>query len=508
MSEIEVHAPDPEPIPKGVRAMSIVRWVLIALTALAALGSWWSFARADGQAESAAKYYCPMHPEVTSASPGECPICQMTLEPIPEDRRKTAAAPSSHPPHVSPPAASAPPGTVWTCPMDPEVISPAPGRCPKCKMRLEPKAPPAQAGPSDHAGHAPDAGPSHAPDAGAPPTGIVPIELSLDRLQAIGVRTAVAVETPTSGSVRIAAGVEAPESGVAQVHVRAPGFVEHIAVRETGVRVRRGQNLLSIYSPEIYQAESELLAVKDWPNVGGGKSSGDRARRKLELLGMSNGAIDQLLKKAEPSRTVGIGAPISGFVTQKNVVLGSYVAPETVLYEIVDLSKVYVVASVFQRELGLVQVGSEGKFSAPGLAAPVVAKVDLIYPRVDAEARTTRVRFSVKNPDMGLRPGQYGWVELSQAARTVVAVPRDALIDTGLERYVFVQESPGRFAPRTVEVGVELGTDRVELTAGVRPGESVVSGATFLLDSESRLKASLAGKGAAVSQDHSKHGTP
>lgn len=500
MSEIETHPSEAEPVPKGVRTMAIVRWVLIALTALAAAGSWWSFARADGQAESAARYYCPMHPEVTSASPGECPICQMTLEPIPEGRRKSAAAPSSHAPHAPSPVASAPPGTLWTCPMDPEVISTVPGRCPKCKMRLEPKAPPAKAGPAEPAGPP--------PDAGAEPTGIVPVELSLDRLQAIGVRTAVAVETPTSGSVRIAAGVEAPESGVAQVHVRAPGFVEHIAVRETGVRVRRGQNLLSIYSPEIYQAQSELLAVKDWPGVGGGKSAGDRAQKKLELLGMSKGAVDQVMKKGEPSRTVGIGAPISGFVTQKNVVLGSYVAPETVLYEIVDLSKVYVVASVFQRELALVQVGHEGKFSAPGLATPVVAKVDLIYPRVDADARTTRVRFSVKNADMALRPGQYGWVELSHPARTVVAVPRDALIDTGLERYVFVQESPGRFVPRTVEVGAELGTDRIELTAGVRPGERVVSGATFLLDSESRLKASLGGKGAAASQDHSKHGSP
>lgn len=503
MSENEENKPESpdseaEPAPKGVRAMALVRWALILLTAFAAGFSWWSYAQADGHSEHAAKYYCPMHPEITSPHPGECPICQMTLEPIPKDRQAGAPAPAA--PAAPAPAGSAAEGAGYTCPMHPEVESPVPARCPKCKMKLEPKkaAPPAADAKDPHAGHAP----------GSTPAGTVPVELGLDRVQAIGVRTSPAVETPTSGALRLAAGVEAPESGVAQVHVRAPGFVEHIAVRETGVRVKRGQNLLSVYSPEVYQAQSELLAVKDWPALGEGKSSGDRARKKLELLGMSSRGIDQLLKKGEPMRTIGIGSPIAGYVTKKNVVLGSYVSPETALYEIVDLSKVYVVANVFQRDLATVKLGEEGTFTAPGLAAPVVAKVDLIYPQVENDARTTRVRFSVKNAEMTLRPGQYGWVEIKQPSRTVVAVPRDAVVDTGLERYVFVEEGPGRFSPRRVEVGSELGTDRIELTSGVHPNERVVSGATFLIDSESRLKASLSGKGAAVAQDHSKHGTP
>lgn len=489
-----------EPPPRGVRAMALVRWALIVLTSLAAGFAWWSYARAAGQSQHAPRYYCPMHPEITSHDPGECPICQMTLEPIPKDRQ--GALPVASAVQATAPAASVGPGTIYTCPMHPEVESPVPARCPKCKMKLEPKAPApkdAEAKDDAHAGHAPP---------GSTPAGTVPVELALARLQTIGVRTSPAVETPTSGALRLAAGVEAPESGTAQVHVRAPGFVEHIAVRETGVRVKRGQNLLSVYSPEVYQAQSELLAVKDWPALGEGRSSGDRARRKLELLGMSRSAIDKLMKQGEPMRTVGIGSPIAGYVTKKNVVLGSYVTPETPLYEIVDLSRVYVVANVFQRDLTAVKLGGEGSFTAPGLATPVVAKVDLIFPNVDSEARTTRVRFSVKNAELGLRPGQYGWVEIKQPSRTVVAVPRDALVDTGLERYVFVEEGPGRFTPRSVEVGSELGTDRIELTSGVRPNERVVSGATFLIDSESRLKASLSGKGAAAAQDHSKHGQP
>ncbi len=505
----EDRAPDSEaePPPRGVHTMAIVRWVLIALMAVAAGFTWWSYAHADGQALNTPRYHCPMHPEITSPDPGECPICHMTLEPIPKDRQAAAAAPAPHASQAaSSNAAPAPApsqgsqGSVYTCPMHPEITSPVPGRCPICKMKLEAKKPEPKDDPDARHGD-----PGAAP--GSPPPGTVPIELTLDRLQSIGVRTSPAVETPTSGAVRVAASVEAPESGVAEVHVRAPGFVEHIAVRETGVRVRRGQNLLSVYSPEVYQAQSELLAVKDWPALGEGKSSGDRTKKKLELLGMSRGAIDQLLKKGEPMRAVGVGSPIAGYVTKKNAVLGSYVSPETVLYEIVDLSKVYVVASVFQRDFGVIKLGEEGSFSAPGMAAPAVAKVDLIYPKVESEARTTRVRLQVKNPDMALRPGQYGWVEFKQVSRTVVAVPRDALIDTGLYRYVFVEESAGRFSPRSVEVGAELGTDRIELISGVRPNERVVSGATFLIDSESRLKASLSGKGATVAEDHSKHGT-
>lgn len=134
--------------------------------------------------------------------------------------------------------------------------------------------------------------------------------------------------------------------------------------------------------------------------------------------------------------------------------------------------------------------------------------MDLIYPRVDADARTTRVRFSVKNTDMALRPGQYGWVELSHPARTVVAVPRDALIDTGLERYVFVQESPGRFVPGRSRSAPSSAPTGFSLYGRRAAGRTGGLGGDVLLDSESRLKASLGGKGAAASQDYSKHGSP
>jgi Cu(I)/Ag(I) efflux system membrane fusion protein len=295
------------------------------------------------------------------------------------------------------------------------------------------------------------------------------------------------------------------------VHVRTSGFVEHVAVGQSGVTVKRGQNLFSMYSPELFQAQSELLALRGFsqaapredasgPGVStettavlgaGTNRAVEAARLKLELLGMSKPTIDQVLSSGKPARSLGVSAPLAGVVTRKDVVLGSFVTPERVLYEITDLSKLYVVADLFQREASHVQVGTEGTFvptNRPELR--VTGKVDLVYPEVKPETRTTRVRMQIDNRELGLLPGQYGVLELASAAAHVLVVPRDALIDTGKETYVFVQTGPGRFAPRIVEVVSRAGNE-VSVSSGVFQGELVVSGAAFLIDSESRLRASL-----------------
>src|SRR5688572_9824180 len=185
-----------------MRWMARLRWLLVVLAATLCAFSWWSFARADPQADAAPRFYCPMHPEMKSHDPRECPICHMTLEPIPEARKKSAP---------KKPATAAPAGS-----------------------------------------------------AGAPaalPPGVSPeIQLQLDRVQAINVRTRKARALPGQGKLSVPAVVEAQERGRAEVHVRSAGFVERIAVREVGARVKAGQELFSLYSPEIYQAQAELVA--------------------------------------------------------------------------------------------------------------------------------------------------------------------------------------------------------------------------------------------------------
>jgi Cu(I)/Ag(I) efflux system membrane fusion protein len=334
-----------------------------------------------------------------------------------------------------------------------------------------------------------------APSAGAAaalPAGVAPdMQLRLDRLQAINVRTREARALPGRGQLTVPAVVEAQERGRAEVHVRSGGFVERIAVRETGARVKAGQELFSLYSPEIFQAQAELLALA---KLGGSSDPGvESAKKRLELLGISRASSDKLVAAGVASRSVPVYAPISGYVARIGAVLGSFVTPETTLYEIIDPSRVYVVASVPESRAAEVQLGQEARFSsADHQLRGLLAKVDLLYPELDRAARAVRVRFSLENPEGRILPGQFGSIELSLSAGPSVAVPRDAVIDTGKATYVFVDEGEGRLRAAPVEIGNVLPEDEIEVRHGLLEHEKVVSGAAFLLDSESRLRAAIA----------------
>lgn len=490
----------PEPMPEGeespppgVKAMAFVRWAILVIMSLLAVLMWLSHARtqlSDRSTDTSAgapKYHCPMHPQIVSDEPGECPICHMTLEPISASRGGATGIPEAAP---APPsdAGSTQGGAFW-CPMHPEVHSHAAGRCPTCKMALEPVPATTGDGASneEHAMHVDGGGPAP----GTTPPGTTTIDLALDRVQAIGVRTAVAEERYAGRTLRVTAIVMPPEQGSTEVHVRSAGFVEAIHVDQTGVRVRAGQPMLSVYSPEILQAQNELLATRGWGADGGATSSS--ARRKLALLGMASADIERVVAKGEPLRAITITTPGGGFVTKKNVVLGSYVTPETTLYEVQDLSKVYVVADVFLPDVPFANVGSDARFVPAGHPEKARAgRVDLIYPALNAEARTRRIRMQLENPgSTTYAPGEYGTVELTTAPRKRVSIPRDALVDTGTATYVFVAPGEGRYVPRMVAVG-RSDDDQVIVESGLVPGERVVSGATFLIDSESRLRASIA----------------
>lgn len=477
--------------------MSVVRWAILAFVVMLALFMWsaWALERwgdkgEGARAAAAPTYRCPMHPEVTSSSPGECPICHMDLALVGPDTT-AATAHDSHGPIILDDGGAL---TLY-CPMHPDVRSAKPGRCPLCKMALEPIPEDAGLPPLDMAAEVDE-----------PPQGTVPISLALDRVQSIGVRTAVVEEGSASPMLRVTAVVERPEQGTAEVHARTPGFVEAIFVDQTGRAVGAGQPLVSLYSPEILQAENDLLSMRAWTGDG---STPAAARRKLELLGMSPVEIDRVLAKREPIRAFTIGAPRGGYVTKKNVVLGSYVTPEMTLYEIQDLSRVYVVGDVFLRDLPSVPVGTSARFVPAGRSDAESSTIDLIYPLASSEARTRRVRMQLDNRgEHRFAPGEWGTLEIAGAhARSGLTVPRDAIVDTGGQTYVFVvstTSSGQRFVPRTVKVTPSSASgDRWLVDSGLQAGERVVVGATFLIDSESRLQASLA-----TGTPHTPHNTP
>ncbi len=458
--------------PRGVRAMAIVRWILIAVMAgVAALSIGYSLGLISPSSAGAAtsQYYCPMHPQIVQDHPGECPICSMTLVP------KPGAAGAERPATPAPKAAASP-----------------------------------SAGAGAHAGHRHDpsdpASSTTPMPAGVP--GLVPIELAQDRVQLIGVRTARATRDALVPELRTVGVVAADESRLARVHTRVSGWVEQLAVATTGQKVRRGQTLASIYNVELLPAQQEFLASHRWASKGasaadeGAASAGagaiasleDDAKARLELLGMPRSEIRRIAKTGKPSRTLGVSAPIAGYVVGKNVVQGAYVQPGTELFEIADLSKIWVLADVYEHEISRVAVGQKARVEVAAYAGRrFEGKVGFIYPTVDPSTRTLRVRIELDNRDLALRPGMYGdaMLELGEAAGVVV--PTEALVDTGDFQYVFIAKDGGRFEPRRVRAGARTG-DKVQILEGLAEGETVVTTANFLLDSESRLRAAIEGK--------------
>jgi Cu(I)/Ag(I) efflux system membrane fusion protein len=418
-----------------------VRWLLVLLSLAAACFAWAAYFTPRSSEGAAARYVCPMHPQVVSSDPGECPICHMALELVRE----------------TPPV----PGTTSA---SPSVTLPRVGS--------------AASAPSDNAA----------------PAGLAALDIGFERAQAIGVRTAVAERARSTSALRVTATVSATEAATAEVRARASGFIEKLLVSERGGRVQKGQTLALLYSPEIYQTFSDYVLATEWAKADAPSERMRRAvRRRLSLLGVSAAAIEQAESSREVPRTVALTASIAGYVVEKHVTLGSYVTPELVLYQIVDLDRVFVIADVPSGDLSSITRGQKAKFfpsGRPGLSLDT--EVDQVAPIVRETTRTFEVRLRIDNRELGLLPGEFGALELMVPQRDAVWVPKDAIVDTGLDRYAFVEVGRGRYEPRTLELG-EATAGRVEVRRGVKEGERVVSGAAFLIDSESRLRAALSG---------------
>lgn len=432
-----------EAAPPGVRTMAAVRWALVLLMAGLAAASVLHYAGVfapRGGITAAVQYYCPMHPSVVQDQPGECPICGMTLV-----ARETGAAASASP------AADAP---------------------------------------ADADRHASDV------------PGLVPVTLPPERVQLMGIRTAPAVRTALGSELRTVGYVAANEGTLSQVHTRFSGWIQELRVARTGERVRRGDVLATIYSPALLTTQQELLSARRFTRGGDAAAEGATsiqdalvagARRRLELFGVAPEDIRTVERSGRPIAAVPLRAPSDGYVTEKAAVQGAYVGPETTLFQIADLSTVWVLAEVYESELARVAAGTEGALTLaayPG--ARFVGTVDYVYPTVDPATRTVRVRLVFPNPDLQLRPGMYGDVVLALPAAEALVVPREAVVDTGEIAYVFVLRDGGRFEPRKVRTGART-ADAVAVTEGLADGDVVVTTANFLVDSESRLRAAITG---------------
>lgn len=334
--------------------------------------------------------------------------------------------------------------------------------------------------------------------------GYAPVELPQERIQKMGITTSKVSFRNFTKTLRTVGIVEMDETRVAHVHTKFSGWIEELYIDFIGKPVQRGHPLFSVYSPDLLTTQEEyLLALRDTErNIKGpfaseaGQAAKEllaAARRRLELWDMPPEEIERLEKTRTPKRTVVINSPRDGVVIQKNALKGMSVNPEMDLYVIADLSKIWVKADVYENDIPLVHTGQTASVSLSSLPGKALkGAVKFINPVVDETTRTTKVRFEFDNHEQLLKPGMYATVELALDMGQGLAVPEEAAIDTGQRKIVFVAKGGGRFDPREVKLGNKV-DNFYPVISGLSKDELVATSAQFLLDSESRLKASAGG---------------
>lgn len=440
-------------------------------------------------ASVATRYRCPMHPTMVSDQQGDCPICSMRMVPIEEaEGSPDAIAPLS--PAVErgqhPSATSGEGRTIYRSTMNPNEMSDRPG---KDSMGMDMVAEEIDAS---------SAGGTAVVD------GRAAFTLSAQKRQLIGVRTTAVAKGRFTRTIRTLGRVTYDESRLRNVFTKVSGWVERLYANTTGQLVIEGEPLLSIYSPDLVSSAQEyLLALRGRDELAGSAIAGDNserlvdsARRRLRLFDLTPQQIIALQKTGEAPTTMTLHAPIRGNIITRYVTQGDRIEPGTKLLDIAELSRVWVLADIYEYELPFIQLGQVGTMTLSYLPGRTFeGRVTFIYPTVSEATRTVKARLEFPNPDFILKPEMYAQVEIRADLDEKLSIPDSAVISTGTRDIAFVDRGDGYFEPREVKLGVRL-PDRFEVLEGLKDGEQVLASGNFLVDSESKLKAALAAAGA------------
>lgn len=307
-------------------------------------------------------------------------------------------------------------------------------------------------------------------------------------VQNLGVRTEIVSKGTLARLIDTVGYIDFDESKVSHIHLRVSGWIEKLSVKSAGEQVKKGQRLFNLYAPDLVNVQEEFLRALNSGNKSLIEASGDR----LKALGISRGEVKQLKKSRKVRQTVAIYAPQDGVVSELPVREGMYVKPSMNVMTLADLSSVWLIAEVFERQANWVKMGDAAEVSLPYLPGKVwKGKIEYIYPSLDKKTRTLMARLRFENPGESLKPNMYARVKLFASPRkNVLSIPLEALIRTGAEDRVIVEVDKGKFDAREVRVGIESG-DRIEIVDGLKINEKVVVSGQFLLDSEASLKASF-----------------
>jgi Cu(I)/Ag(I) efflux system membrane fusion protein len=332
----------------------------------------------------------------------------------------------------------------------------------------------------------------------------MPVTLSAEQSRRIGVTYAVVTLAPVRREIRTVGLVTFDETRVKTISPKVEGWIERLLVNYTGQFVARGQPLLTIYSPMLVTAQEELLLAKRLRgDVREGTSDArngadeliESARRRLSYWDISPNEISAIETSGQIRKTLTLRSPFSGYVLEKSALEGQRVMMGDALYKVADLSVVWVEGEVFEQDLPAVRLGQKVVLEFEALSGQAMAgPITYIYPTINPETRTAKVRVALVNQGMRLKPGMYATLRMSAASVPTLGVPRSAVLQTGERSLVFVKVGSGQLQPREVKVGA-ASDDRMEILSGLRAGETVVASATFLVDAESNLGSLLGGMG-------------
>jgi len=334
------------------------------------------------------------------------------------------------------------------------------------------------------------------------------VEIEPEKQQLIGVKTVAAAVKPMQKIIRTVGRIEYDERRLATVNPKFEGWIEKLYVDYTGKYVKHGEPLAEIYSPELVATQQEFLNVLKWSGQStehrtqntdkkneietmlskDAERIVDAVRQRLKLWDITDEQIKTIEVSGKPIRTLTIYSPANGYVVEKNAVQGMRVMPGEKLFDLADLSTVWIISDIYEYELGLIKIGQNANIIFSYFPGKVFSStIDYIYPALSGDTRTAKVRFSITNPSAQLKPQMFANVEIRIDMGKRLAVPDDAVIDTGMRQIIYVEKNEGYFEPREVHIGLKA-DGMTEVLHGLEAGEKVAYSGTFLIDSEAQLK--------------------